>query len=123
MNKKQIKIIIIELIFLLGVYGFLNSELIQWMPSCWIYQTTGILCPACGGTRCVVELVRGNWCQAFFYHKIFFILIIYVLIINIAYIINLNREKKVAMWVYPKYWYMFIFVILLIAYTIIRNLL
>lgn len=123
MNRKQIRIITIELIILLSMYGLINSELIQWVPSCWIYEAIGILCPACGGTRCVKEFMRGNWFQAFFYHEIFFVLIIYLLMINIVYIINLNRKKKIATWLYPKFWYVIIFAIVLIIYTILRNLL
>lgn len=123
MNKKSMIIIGIEIVILIILYSFINSKYVEILPLCWIYQTTGLLCPACGGTRCVVNLVKGNWIEAFFSHIVFFIGIGYLLIINIIYIINLNREKKIATWLYPKYWYSIIFAIILIIYTIVRNLL
>lgn len=123
MNKKSIIIIGIELVILIVVTIILNTDLINYIPQCWIYQTTGILCPACGGTRCVVNIFQGNIKEAFFSHMIFFITIIYLVICNMVYTINLNKKKKIATWIYPKYWYVIIFAIILIIYTIIRNIL
>lgn len=123
MNKKTIQILGIEAIVLLILYSFANSKYIEMLPVCWVYQTTGFLCPACGATRCIRSLLQGNWIQGFFYHMVFFIGILYLLIINLVYIINLNKKEKIATWVYPKYWYVLIFVILLILYTIVRNVL
>ena len=123
MNKKSIIIIGIELVILIVVTIILNTNLINYIPQCWIYQTTGILCPACGGTRCVVNIFQGNIKETFFSHMIFFITIIYLVICNMVYIINLNKKKKIATWIYPKYWYVIIFAIILIIYTIIRNIL
>lgn len=122
MNKKSIIIIFIELIILLVLIIIANSNLINYMPKCWIYQNTGIFCPACGGTRCVLNMLQGNFKQAFFSNMIFFIMIVYLLTCNIIYIINLNRKNKIATWIYPKYWYAIIFVIILLIYTIIRNI-
>lgn len=123
MNKKSLVIIGVEIIALVILYGFITSQYLEMIPSCWIHRETGLLCPACGGTRCLISLLKGNWIKAFFSHTIFFIGILYLFIINVVYIINLNREKKIATWMYPKYWYVFVFTILLIIYTIIRNLL
>lgn len=123
MNKKSIRIIGIEIIGLIMLYGFINSGYLAIIPPCWVQQTTGLLCPACGGTRCVIFLLKVNWTQAFFSHMIFFIGILYLLVINIVYLINLNKEKKILTWIYPKYWYAIIFAVMLIIYTIIRNLL
>lgn len=122
-NKKSILIIGIEIAFLICLYVFINSEYIKILPQCWIYQTIGLLCPACGGTRCVIYLLNLNWIDAFFSHIVFFIGICYLMVANIVYLINLNREKKIAIWIYPKYWYAIIFAILLLFYTIMRNLL
>lgn len=123
MNRKGILIIGIELLVLIGLYSIINSKYIEILPQCWIYETIGLLCPACGGTRCVIYILKGNWIKAFFSHMVFFVGILYLLIVNIVYLINLKKEKKIATWIYPKYWYAIIFAILLIIYTIIRNLL
>ena len=123
MNKKSLIIISIEILILVVGIIFANSKIVGYLPECWIYKNTGILCPGCGGTRCVINLLQGNFKEAFFSHMIFFLTIIYLLICNVIYIINLNKKEKIAEWIYPKYWYSIIFVILLILYTILRNLL
>ena len=123
MNKKSIIIIIIEILIIITLYFFINSRFIEMIPNCWIHKNLGILCPGCGGTRCVINILKGNFIEAFFCHIVFFIGIIYLIILNIVYLINLNKQKKILTWIYPKYWYAIIFVIILIIYTIIRNLL
>lgn len=123
MNKKSIMIVGIEIIILISLYSFVNSKYMQIVPQCWIYQATGLLCPACGGTRCILYMLKGNWMEAFFSHMIFFIGILYLFILNVVYLINLNKEKKIKTWIYPRYWYAIVFAILLIIYTIVRNLL
>lgn len=123
MKKRKIFVILIEIIIFIILYSFVNSTYINLIPPCWVYCQTGVLCPACGGTRCLIYLLKGNWIQAFCSHMVFFIGIIYLLIFNLVYIVNLNKEKKIGTWIYPKYWYVIIFAVVLIIYTIIRNLL
>lgn len=123
MKKRRMYIIGIEIIIFIILYSFVNSKYINLIPQCWVYRQTGILCPACGGTRCLIYLLKGNWIQAFFSHMVFFVGIMYLLIFNLIYIVNLNKEKKICTWIYPKYWYIIIFAVILIIYTIIRNLL
>lgn len=120
MNKKSLIIIIIEVIFIAILYFSLNY--INLIPECWIYKATGLMCPACGGTRCVSNFLQGNFKAAFSYHIVFFIAIVYLIIFNIVYLINLNKKRKIALWVYPKYWYFIILAIVLIIYSIIRNI-
>ncbi len=122
MNKKNL-IIVIEILIIIALYFLINSKYIEIMPQCWVYNNTGLYCPSCGGTRCIINIFNGNLVGAFFSHMVFFMAIIYLLIIDIVYIINLNKEKKILTWIYPKYWYAIIFAIILIIYTIMRNLL
>lgn len=123
MNKKTLMIIIIEVIVLMVLYFFSESNYVEMIPRCWIYKNTLILCPACGGTRCVLYFLKGDFINAFFSNTVFFFGIIYLICVNIVYLINLNREKKILKWVYPKYWYVIIFSVSLLLYTIVRNLL
>lgn len=122
MNKKSIKIILIELfILILAIIG-VNSNLMQYTPSCLFYKATNLQCPSCGGTRCVENILKGNFKEAFLFHPIFFITIFYLLLCNIVYLINLNKKNKILTWIYPKYWYAIIFAVILVIYGILRNL-
>ena len=121
MNKKCI--IIIEILGMVILYVFVHSPYLQIVPPCWVFQTTGLLCPACGGTRCVLYLLKGDWVRAFFSHIVFFISILYIWMINIIYLINVNKKKKIGTWLYQKYWYTYIFAVILMIYTIMRNIL
>lgn len=123
MNKKSIIIILIEIIGIVLLYFLINSDFIQIISKCWIYETTGVQCISCGGTRFVQYLLQGKIIEAFLSHIVFFLGFIYLFLVNIVYIINLNKKKKILTWLYPKYWYIIIFVIILIIYAIARNLL
>lgn len=122
MNAKSIKIILIELfILILAIIG-VNSNLMQYTPSCLFYKATNLQCPSCGGTRCVENILKGNFKEAFLFHPIFFMTIFYLLLCNIVYLINLNKKNKILTWIYPKYWYAIIFAVILVIYGILRNL-
>ena len=121
-NKRMI-IILIEIIILGLIYLICNSKFVELIPSCFIYDNTGILCPSCGGTRCIINLFQGHFFEAFLYHLIFFIIIVYLFIFNIIYLVNINRKEKIAKWIYPKPWMVICFTVLLVIYTIIRNML
>ena len=123
--KKKVKtypIILIEIIGIILIYGISMSPTVNKINRCWFYEKTGILCPSCGGTRCVQKLLNGDIVKAFEYHPVFTITIIYLLILNIIYLINRNKNKKILTWLYPKYTYVYIFIAILIIYTIFRNL-
>ena len=71
MNKKSIKIILIELLILILAIIGVNSNLMQYTPSCLFYEATNLQCPSCGGTRCVENILKGNFKEAFLFHPIF----------------------------------------------------
>lgn len=119
---KRKTIIIIEIISIILIYFFVNSSYISLIPKCWVYQNTNLLCPSCGGTRCIKNLFQGNFIQAFHANQVIFLGILYLSIINIVYLFNIGKEDKKLTWIYLKWWYAIIFIIILIIYTIIRNI-
>ena len=124
MNSKSIKIILIELSIVLISILLLNTiDIGEYIPNCFFYEATGLQCPSCGGTRCVVNMLHGNFKEAFLFHPIFFIAIAYLVLVNIIYLVNLNRKKGIAKWIYPKPYYAIIFAIILIIFGIARNIL
>lgn len=117
---KKRNIIIIEIFIVVLIYFFANSEYINLVPKCWIYETTGILCLSCGGTRCIQNIMKGNLVQAFYCNSMIFIAIFYLLIFNIVYLYNLDKEIKIFTWIYPKWWHVVLFVIIWLIYAIFR---
>ena len=124
--KKQVKqMLLLELgiLFLvLIIFIVVKYKIFTIMPTCIINKYLGILCPSCGGTRCVVNFALGNFKESFLYHPLFFITIIYFIFINFVYIINSFRNKKIFTFLYPKTKFWIVWITLLIIFTIIRNI-
>jgi hypothetical protein len=40
------------------------------LPGCFLYRLTGWYCPACGGTRAVLQLLAGHPLQSFICHPV-----------------------------------------------------
>lgn len=125
MNLKIKKMLLLELgiLFLvLILFIIVKTNLIYILPKCLINTCFGILCPSCGGTRCVISLLQGKFLESFLYHPIFFITIIYLLFANIVYIINAFKKKEILTFLYPKTRFWIIFTIVILIFTIIRNI-
>ncbi|GAA1825724.1 DUF2752 domain-containing protein [Nesterenkonia flava] len=43
-----------------GLYLFSRSDMLSLIPPCGIYESYGVLCPGCGGSRAVQALSSGN---------------------------------------------------------------
>lgn len=125
MNLKVKRMLKIELgiIFLvLIIFIVVKSNIVKYMPTCIINEKIGILCPSCGGTRCITNFILGNFKQSFLYHPIFFVTIIYLFVINLVYIINSFRKKEVLTFLYPRLKFWIIFLIIIGIFTILRNI-
>lgn len=48
-------------------------------PICGFRWLTGLPCPFCGGTRCVVFFVSGHWIKAFLMNPLVFLACVYFL--------------------------------------------
>ena len=124
-EEKIKKMLLLELgiLFLvLIVFVIVKSNLIQFMPQCIINEHFGIQCPSCGATRCVINFINGNFVQSFKYHPIIFITITYLFFVNLLYKFNSFRKKDIAKFLYPKAKFWIIFVIIILIFTICRNI-
>lgn len=125
MNKKIRNMILIELgilLLVLIIYIAIKTGIVELIPKCVVNTYFHILCPACGGTRCVINFFNGNFANSFMYHQIFFIIIIYLIVLNIIFIINSFRKKEIAKNLYPNNKFWIIFIIILAIFTILRNI-
>lgn len=122
-NNKINKMLILQLILILiGVLAFLVTKtgIGKLIPPCMIREAIGVICPTCGVTRCVSNILAFNFEAAFKYHPMVFILTIYLGVIDVVYIINTIFNKEFLKVFYPSIKYFFIFYGLFIFQYIFR---
>jgi len=121
--KKQYKILIIVeiaiILVILLTYIIVKTNIIESFPKCTFYEKLGMFCPACGGTRFIANIFQLKFGDAFLIHPIFFITAIYLGILNFTYIINVCFNKKINIF---KWWHVIIWIVLLLIYTVIINI-
>ncbi len=61
---------------------------------CFFKETFGIICPFCGGTRCVFSLLTLNFADAFRYHPVTFIYIFFLVASLIVFLKDKLSSKK-----------------------------
>ncbi|MBE7040962.1 MAG: DUF2752 domain-containing protein [Ruminococcaceae bacterium] len=63
------------------------------------YYKNGIICPGCGGTRCVYNFFSGNLYQSFVFHPFVFCMIWYcflvILLLNLEFIFKSKIAKRI----------------------------
>ena len=87
-TKNMILFEVIVMIFIAILYIIVKTEIIKLVPHCYILEKTGILCPSCGGTRCIKALLSFNISEAFKMNAFYTITIIYLLILNVVSIFD-----------------------------------
>jgi hypothetical protein len=107
-------LVLIVLLVLYKVYGFA-------IP-CPIHLATGLYCPGCGITRCLVSIAEFNFYQAFRYNPLVFCLIPLFVFYSVTYWIlkisgkNTNKFNKYVKFI------AYIILIITILFGILRNL-
>lgn len=124
-NKKTRQMVLFEIlviVLIIGIYIIVKTDIIKIVPNCYILQRTGLLCPSCGGTRCVKELVNFNIVEALKMNAFYTVTIIYLLILNIVYILNSILKTNKLKFLYIKKAHLIVWIITLFLYTVIRNI-
>lgn len=124
-DKKTRQMVLFEIlviVLIIGIYIIVKTDIIKIVPNCYILQRTGLLCPSCGGTRCVKELVNFNIVEALKMNAFYTVTIIYLLILNIVYILNSILKTNKLKFLYIKKAHLTVWIITLFLYTVIRNI-
>ena len=90
----KIKIMISLIVILLCTsFFFLYTKINIFIP-CLFHQITGLYCPGCGITRCLVSIIKLDFLQAFRYNMLVFILLPIFIFIGIKkyYCWLLNKQ-------------------------------
>ena len=105
------------------IFYFIWGKEFVAVPVCIIYRTAGIWCQACGGTRAVLALLRGELMQSFLYHPI----VPYSVLVYTAYLLEETRERvlRSSRRVPLRFWKgcVLLGLVILAANTLIRNIL
>lgn len=122
MKKETRTFIIIQIlvIFIIAIsYLSIRMNWISNLPDCTLRNKYNVICPSCGVTRMGVSLYHLNIKEAFLYNPIFFLILIYTTILYIAYIVRfiLKTEIKIFRW-----WHIIIWGVIILLFTIIRNI-
>mgnify|MGYP006361498647 CR=1 FL=1 len=125
-RRKQILIMLLIDAVLLTLLFFAKDLVLLAMaiiPTC-PFVTLGYQCPACGGTRCVFNILKFNFATAFNFNPFVFVLFFYALVcflaINLYFLFNLKWAQKVykAM-LNPKI--IIVFAVIFAIFGIVRN--
>lgn len=98
--KRPIVLALDGALLLVGVFG---KQIVAWMhaviPDCPFYEM-GILCPACGSTRAVGALVRGEIAEAFALHPyvtgLTFLCGAGLVLANLAYVFRISWAQRIG---------------------------
>ncbi len=121
--NKQNRIITIALP-LMGVLILLMKEhllaLIPYIPTCFLYSSLHLYCPACGNTRSVTALLQGDF-MASLHYNITPVLILFLAAAAYLEFALASFGKPIKL-LPRKLWFYLALISLLVVYYIARNL-
>ena len=99
MKKKQLLILDLVLAALALAAWPVSGLMVRFLPPC-PFPAMGFLCPACGGTRCVRYLLRGQLGAALESNAFFLVLIFFVVaalaLLNAGVLLNKPAWEHLA---------------------------
>ncbi len=112
----------------LGLAGVAGAAILYWFdparagfyPVCFFHQTTGLLCPGCGGLRAMHQLLHGHWAAAFALNPLVVIGLPLVAAICLRWLLGRLRHQPVRWELRPRWFWAGL--ALLLLFGIARNL-
>ena len=103
--------------------GIQPETIVRLFPPCVFHSLTGLYCPGCGGTRAILELLRGHILLSLSYHPI----VVYTVGLYGWYLFTNTMEwlsqGKLSIGSRYHRWYGIAAVILVIENCLLRNIL
>lgn len=96
-NKALWRLLLLDgvLLLLAGVVRPLSRWMLLTLPDCYVAQM-GLVCPACGGTRAVSALFRGDLIAAVRFNPFLMLLIAYAVLAVVAFHVEVLFRQKWA---------------------------
>lgn len=118
MKKLGILISGVLIVFLLVVYARYNPENKPLFPQCSIKQYTGLDCPGCGIQRSIHALLNLEFLTAFWYNPLLYMGLIY----GAIYFLFFQKMSPKSRSIIFGRTAVIIWFVLIICFTILRNL-
>ena len=90
------------------------------LPSCYLYELTGIYCPGCGCTRAVYALIHGDVILSLKQNPLVIVSLAALFVLYIELVFR-AFGKKLRTFVHSKYFLWDAFIAIMI-YTVLRNI-
>ncbi len=112
-NRRHLRVagfIAASVAFLAVVYLF-DPTRCAFLPSCPFHSLTGLLCPGCGSTRAMHQLVHGHFAAAFWYNPLLVTLL--PVVVYLAVRKDKGCVKPALIWV---------LLAVIVAFGVLRNI-
>lgn len=96
MKKRAFKLIKIYLTVLGAglLYALLFSKFGIKIP-CIFHSVTGYLCPSCGVSRMCIEILKGNFAEAYYYNRLIFLLLPIFFVLLVKWSVDYIKTGKI----------------------------
>lgn len=91
-RKKVIKKVL--LLFFLGISYIILVDIFHIGFICVFHEITGLECPGCGITRCILSILKGNFKEAFHYNMLIFVSLPFVIVYTVYVSYNYIKGKE-----------------------------
>ncbi len=88
-------------------------------PHCLFYQTTGLLCPGCGGLRAAHQLLHGHWLAALRFNALLVVGLPFLIALGLQWGWRASRGKPLRIPARPLWWWMLL--VVLAVFGVWRN--
>ncbi len=98
-RKKSFYVVCLDAFLVISVIFFkiFYSDIMRILPECY-YASRGLQCGSCGGTRCVYQILQGNFAEAFKLNQFFFIVFCYLgiifILMHLAWVFGVKHTEK-----------------------------
>lgn len=98
-KKKTVLVICLDVTLVIGALlsRIFLADIMRLLPEC-SYAAQGRQCGSCGGTRCVYQILHGNFIEAFKLNQLFFIAFCYLgvifILLHLAWVFKLKFAEK-----------------------------
>jgi len=104
----------------LAVLYFFDPAQAGFYPLCLFHQTTGLLCPGCGGLRSVHQLLHGHVAASFRLNPLPVVALPFAAVFGLRWLIARARHQPASMNIRPAW--LWAGLVALVIFSIARNI-